>query len=94
VKILRRSVLVLLTAAALFWFGDYLSLTVPIPRNRPQWERIRVDQVYTIRNKYDQVEWSRGNPIMEVCSISLLPQTGHRPCWYVRNHTMRVNRLE
>jgi hypothetical protein len=94
VKILRRSVLVLLAAAALFWFGDYLSLTLPIPPDRPQWETIRVDQVYTIRNKYDQVEWSRGNPIMEVCSISLLPQTGHRPCWYVRKHTMRTNHLE
>lgn len=93
-KVFKRFVGTLLFMAVLLWFGDYLSLRLPIPGGRAQWEKIRVDQVYTIRNKYDQVEWSRGNPIMEICSISLLPQTGHRPCWYVRKHTMRVNSLE
>jgi hypothetical protein len=94
VRVFKRTAGALLLFAALFWFGDYLALRLPIPKGRPQWETIRVDQVYTIRNRYDQVEWSRGNPVMEICSISLLPQTGHRPCWYVRNHTMRVNHLE
>ena len=89
-----RAILGLLTIAAAFWFGDYLALTRPIPKGRPQWETIRVDQVYTILNRYNQVEWSRGNPVLEVCGMSLLPHAGHRPCWYVRTHTMNVNRIE
>lgn len=93
-KTLRRAAWALLTVAALFWVGDYVALVVPIPKGRAQWETIRVDQVYTIRNRYNQVEWSRGNPVMETCGISLLPHDGHWPCWYVRTHTMHVNRLE
>jgi len=94
VKFLRWTGIALATAAALFWFGDYLMLTVPIPKDRLQFETVRVDQVYTIMNRYNQVEWSRGNPIMEVCGNSLLPHGGHRPCWYVKTHTMHVNHLE
>ena len=93
-KYLRWTGATLAAIAALLWLADYLMLTVPIPKNRVQWETVRVDQVYTILNRYDQVEWSRGNPIMEVCGNSWLPHDGHRPCWYVQTHTMHVNHLE
>lgn len=93
VKYARWTLGSLLVLAGLLWFADYLMLTLPYPKTRVQWETVRVDQVYTILNRYNQVEWSRGNPIMEVCGNSWLPHKGRRPCWYVKTHTMHENRL-
>ncbi|MES1261431.1 MAG: hypothetical protein ABUS49_06810 [Acidobacteriota bacterium] len=54
---------------------------------------VRVDQLYAIPNKWNEVDWSRGAPVMEQCVNSLLPHFGLRPCWYVRRDTMHVNQL-
>src|SRR5690242_1464927 len=51
---------------------------------------MRVDQLYTATNKWKQVEWSRGNPVIERCVNSLLPHFGYKPCWYLRRHTIHI----
>lgn len=71
---------------------DYLSLQLRIPA-REQFSTIRVDQLYAIPNKWNEVDWSRGDPVMEQCVNSLLPHFDLRPCWYVRRDTMHVNKL-
>ena len=76
------------------WAADYVALMKPLPAGKLQWETIRVDQVYATTNRFGQIEHSRGNPVMEVCGNSWLPHEGHRPCWYVKTHTMHTNHLE
>lgn len=82
-----------LAGVAVLAYGlDYLSLQFQIPK-REQFDTIRVDQLYAIPNKWNEVDWSRGDPVMERCVNSLLPHYGSRPCWYVKRDTMHVNKL-
>jgi len=81
----------LLALAGAAWGVDYL-----LWQHQPEAQRyaaLRVDQLYTVENRYKEIEWSRGAPVMERCTNSWLPQQGYRPCWYVRKHTMHVNEL-
>lgn len=82
----------LLTCAALAYGLDYLSVLWRIPPREP-FTTIRVEQLYAIPNKWNEVDWSRGDPIMERCVNAFLPHFGARPCWYVRRDTMHVNKL-
>ena len=82
----------LLGTAGLAYGLDYLSVQYRIP-NREPFATIRVDQLYAIPNKWNEVDWSRGSPVMEQCVNSLMPHFGLRPCWYVRRDTMHVNKL-
>ncbi len=83
----------ILGGLALLAYGlDYLSVQYRIPQ-REQFSIIRVDQLYAIPNKWKEVDWSRGDPVMEQCVNSLMPHYGLRPCWYVRRDTMHVNEL-
>ena len=89
--LLRIAGLLLFLAAGLFGL-DYLSVNLRIP-NREPFSTIRVDQLYAIPNKWNEVDWSRGDPVMERCVNALLPHFGSRPCWYVYRDTMHVNQL-
>ena len=89
--LLRIAGLLLILAAALHGL-DYLSVSLRIP-NREPFSTIRVDQLYAIPNKWNEVDWSRGDPVMEKCVNSLLPHFGARPCWYVQRDTMLVNKF-
>lgn len=82
----------LLVAAGLVYGLDYLSLVAGVPR-RETFDTIRVDQLYAIPNKWNEVDWSRGDPVMERCVNALFPHYGSRPCWYVKRDTMHVNKL-
>jgi len=93
-KLARMSAYILGALGGSFWLGDYLALRLPLPKGRLQWEVIRVDQMYATRNRFNQVEMSHGNPIMETCGHSILPHDGHWPCWYVKTHTLHTNHLE
>jgi len=72
---------------------DLASLTWGIPSQRPKFSEYRVDQLYTVPNRWKEIEWSRGEPVMERCVNSLFPHYGNNPCWYVSKHTVRVNEL-
>ncbi len=90
--ILVRLVPGLLLLAAMVWMLDFLSVRLNIPK-RELYSVIRVDQLYAIPNKWNEVDWSRGDPVMEKCVNSLLPHGGLRACWVVRGDTMHVNRI-
>ena len=93
-KYVRRIAWCLVGTTALVWLIDFAALQLPLPPGKKQWDVVKVDQMYAIRNRYNQVEWSHGSAIMETCAWSLLPQSGKRPCWYVTTHTLRTNHLE
>jgi hypothetical protein len=81
----------LILIAGIVWGVDFL-----IWHAKPEAQRyaqFRVDQLYTVENRYNETEWSRGAPVMERCTNSWLPQQGMRPCWYVKEHQMHVNAL-
>jgi len=78
----------LLGIAGLAYGFDSAALAL---KSDPQRYRdIRVDQVYTDTNKWNQVEYSRGDPVTERCVNALFPHAGLRPCWYVARHTMNI----
>jgi hypothetical protein len=78
--------------AGLIYVTDYLSVVVGVPA-RERFATIRVEQLYAVPNRWNEVDWSRGDAVMERCVNSLLPHFGSRPCWYVRRDTMHVNKL-
>lgn len=51
-------------------------------------EQIKIGRVYAAVNHYNQVEYSIGTPVMELCVDALLPHLGHKPCWYLQKHTI------
>jgi hypothetical protein len=69
-------------------------IAVAFPGNRKLYEDVRVDQVYTDTNKWNQVEYSRGNPVTERCVNALFPHSGCKPCWYLKKHTMNVTNTD
>ena len=82
----------LMTIAGLVYGLDYLSVSMGIPK-RETFDTIRVEQLYAIPNKWNEVDWSRGNPVMERCVNALFPHYSSRPCWYVKRDTMHVNKF-
>jgi len=82
----------ILGAVAIAYAIDRVRVT--FPGGRQLYEDVRVDQVYTSTNKWKQVDWSRGNPIVERCVYALFPQEGYRPCWYVKSHTMTITNTD
>lgn len=91
-RLLIRIAVSLLGLTGAIFSLDYLSVTLRIP-NREPFSTIRVDQLYAIPNKWNEVDWSRGDPVMEKCVNSLLPHYAARPCWFVQRDTMHVNKF-
>ena len=91
-KIGKRVLLGLFALAVLAYVIDWGLLTFRIPGNRVQYADIRVDQLYASMNRWNQVEYSRGDPVMERCVYAIFPHSGFRPCWYVTRHTLHTNK--
>jgi hypothetical protein len=90
-RILNLVLVVLVGSAGVLYGFDYVSARYAIPK-RQMFDDVRVDQLYTAPNKYGEIEWSRGDPVMERCVNSLFPHFGFNPCWYVKRHTMNTNK--
>jgi hypothetical protein len=91
-KVLLYTLGGLAALAGIGYAGDYLSLVAGVPP-REKFSTIRVEQLYAVPNRWNEVDWSRGEAVMERCVNSLLPHFGSRPCWYVKRDTMHVNKL-
>lgn len=91
-RILGRALLGLVGAALIVYLIDWISWKYRIPGNRQVSSDIRVDQLYTDLNKYNEIEYSRGEPVIERCVWALFPHEGYRPCWYVTQHTLQTNK--
>ena len=91
-RILKISLLSLLGALVLAYALD--SASIAFPGSRQLYEDIRVDQVYTDTNKWNQLEYSRGATTTERCVNALFPHGGNQPCWYLKKHTMNVTNTD
>jgi hypothetical protein len=59
---------------------------------KDQFGTVKVDQVYAITNRWNQVDYSIGKPQNERCVNALFPHFGSSPCWYVNGHTLNFVR--
>jgi len=87
-KILRiagRICLGLLALAALFYAGDDLWARF---RGKPV-EHIKVGLYYAVENRWNEIEYSVGKPVIQTCVDALLPHFGHQPCWYLKKHPIQ-----
>ena len=91
---MKKALLAIAVLLCAIYGADYLSAKFRLPGNREVFTDLRVDQLYTATNKWNQVEWSRGDPVTERCVNSLLPQLGYTPCWYLKRHRIRVNKAD
>jgi hypothetical protein len=57
-------------------------------RGRPV-EHIKIGLYYAAVNRWDEVEYSVGKPVMQTCVDALMPHFGYTPCWYLRRHTIQ-----
>ena len=93
-RTLRNGALVLLVAAGAVYGGDYVSARFGWPGNRQVFDEMRVDQLYTATNRWNEVEWSHTDPVMERCVYALFPHFGNVPCWYLKRHPIRIHNTD
>ncbi len=92
IRILKFVVLGLLGAVGLAYAID--SAKVAFGGGRGLYEDVQVDQVYTDTNKWNQLEYSRGNSVTLRCVNALFPHGGAQPCWYLKKHTMQITNTD
>ncbi len=54
---------------------------------------VRVDSMYAMKNRWNEVEYSVGSTGSRRCVKSLYPHDGYSPCWYLTRHTMKYIRI-
>jgi hypothetical protein len=82
-KILLRGCLALAALTILIYAGDDLWAR---HQGRPT-EEVKVYRLYAAMNRWNEVEYSVGTPVMQTCVDALMPHFGYVPCWYLRRHT-------
>ena len=66
--------------------GDLLSLRYNFPK-RPPFGTVMVRQMYAIKLKNKQTEYSSQPPEPQECVNSLFAHYGDPPCWYLQRNT-------
>ncbi len=85
----RRTALALLFAAIALYAGDWLVFNL----RGSVTEKVMVSHFLSAPLKNNKEELDYLGSEEEVCSVSLFPQGGHRPCWYVRRHKNQVTSI-
>ena len=91
-KLRRRliHIAIALTAALALLYGfDFAFVHY---RNQP-FADVRVDSMYAMKNRWNEVEYSVGSTGTERCVEALFPHFGYNPCWYVNSHAMHYIRI-
>jgi hypothetical protein len=72
---------------------DFVSVQYRLPAHREQTGSVPISVYYAIVHKGNKVEYTVGDPETETCAMSLFPQLGYRPCWYVNRHRVKWIRI-
>ena len=54
---------------------------------------VRVDSMYAVKNRWNEVEYSVGSTGSRRCVNSAFPHQGYSPCWYLNRHAMTYIRV-
>ncbi len=78
----RRIALALLAASIALYAGDWLVFNLRGSRTA----KVTVSHFLSapLKNNKQEIDYLGSED--ETCSISLFPQGGHTPCWYLRRH--------
>ena len=89
-KIIVRGSLALLAAAVLAYVIDAIQVRVRLATGGPSKVYDTVTVLYAAGLKGSKYEIYGDQPDTETCARTLFPQLGYSPCWYVREHTMKM----
>jgi hypothetical protein len=87
----RRLLLAVLALCVLFYFVDFAwyELRVFVPKLGASTGSVHRIRLLAISSRGDKTDYEidAAHPEEDVpCSHSILPEGGHRPCWYVARH--------
>ena len=89
-KIIVRGSLSLLAAVVLAYVADAIQVRVRLAMGGPKKAYDTVTVLYAAGLKGSKYEIYSDQPDSETCVRTLFPQLGYSPCWYVREHTVRM----
>lgn len=89
-KIIARGSLALLAAIVLAYIADAIQVRVRLAMGGPEKAYDTVTVLYAAGLKGSKYEIYGDQPDAETCARTLFPQLGYSPCWYVREHTMKM----
>lgn len=91
-RLLPRTFIALIMAAALVYACDYFVLRFRIATDRQPYGTVTVQPYYAVPQKDHKTQFLFDDPQDETCVHSLLPHLGDSPCWYLsRNKEKRIN---
>jgi hypothetical protein len=76
-------------AAVVLYAGDWLVYNLRGSRT----ETVEVSHFLSAPLKNDKEELDYLGSEEVACSVSLFPQGGHSPCWYLRRHKNQIQRI-
>lgn len=85
----QRVALGLLIAAAVLYAGDWLVFNLRTSST----QKVVVNRFLSapLKNNKEELDYLGSEEVP--CSVSLFPQGGHAPCWYLRSHKNQVTRV-
>ncbi|MGZ4817015.1 MAG: hypothetical protein ACXVZR_15015 [Terriglobales bacterium] len=81
-KILTRGWLYVLIAAAIIYAADALLLRF----RREPYGAVTIQRYYALHKDRQKTNYMFAEPEAQTCVHSLLPHSGHPPCWYLSRH--------
>jgi hypothetical protein len=79
----------LVVASAALYAGDWLVFNV----RGSLTSKVTVSHFLSapLKNNKQELDYLGSEEVL--CSVSLLPQGGHNPCWYLRRHTNQITTI-
>lgn len=87
IRWLTRLALIVAALLVLLYVGDYLSVRLPIPKERAAFSTVTVRPYYDVKLKSGKSDFYFLDPQPQTCVNSVFPHMGFTPCWYLRKHT-------
>jgi hypothetical protein len=90
--LMNRIVALALILFGLLYLGDYLSVRLRFPENRPTFGVVKVQRYYAVPKKNGKPDFYFDQPQNKTCVHSIFPHFGDPPCWYLKRRTeQRIN---
>jgi hypothetical protein len=82
----RWIAIALVAASAILYAGDWLVFNV----RGSLTSKVTVSHFLSapLKNNKEELDYLGSEEVL--CSVSLFPQGGHSPCWYLRRHTNQI----
>lgn len=91
-KLLADSLLTLLAATLLLWAGDWAVWRIRVSHGGG-YDSVQVTQLMLTPLKNHRLEADAQSTASEPCTRSLFPHAGHNPCWWLRRHATKYQRI-